>query len=102
MPVTWTNIQKPRPFLQQNYRFSAGNAKAQINMVFTGESFYHSFPAYGIRHQVILYLFRSRFNDSSCYFLKIRRPDDWHIHFRDGAMLGTVVPFTSEFSGAPL
>ncbi|VDY34854.1 Dihydroorotase [Morganella morganii] len=32
--------------------------------------------------------------------LKIRRPDDWHIHFRDGAMLGTVVPFTSEFFGA--
>ncbi|EJZ1178056.1 dihydroorotase, partial [Escherichia coli] len=31
--------------------------------------------------------------------LKIRRPDDWHIHFRDGAMLGTVVPFTSEFFG---
>ena len=31
--------------------------------------------------------------------LKIRRPDDWHIHFRDGAMLSTVVPFTSEFFG---
>ena len=31
--------------------------------------------------------------------LKIRRPDDWHIHFRDCAMLGTVVPFTSEFFG---
>ncbi|EGT3608848.1 hypothetical protein FAP59_04370 [Morganella morganii] len=60
--------ETPCPFLQQSYRFSAGNAKAQINMVFTGESFYHSFPAYGTRHQVILYLFRSRFNDSSCYF----------------------------------
>ena len=31
--------------------------------------------------------------------LKIRRPDDWHIHFRDGAMLNTVVPYTSEFFG---
>ncbi|VUS26347.1 Dihydroorotase [Klebsiella pasteurii] len=31
--------------------------------------------------------------------LKIRRPDDWHIHLRDGDMLKTVVPFTSEFYG---
>lgn len=28
--------------------------------------------------------------------LKIRRPDDWHIHLRDGEMLTTVVPYTSE------
>lgn len=28
--------------------------------------------------------------------LKIRRPDDWHIHLRDGDMLKTVVPYTSE------
>lgn len=28
--------------------------------------------------------------------LKIRRPDDWHIHLRDGEMLKTVVPYTSE------
>lgn len=28
--------------------------------------------------------------------LKIRRPDDWHIHFRDDDMLKTVLPFTSE------
>ena len=31
--------------------------------------------------------------------LKIRRPDDWHIHLRDDDMLKTVVPFTSEFYG---
>ncbi|QMI04844.1 dihydroorotase [Citrobacter sp. RHB25-C09] len=28
--------------------------------------------------------------------LKIRRPDDWHLHLRDGDMLQTVVPYTSE------
>lgn len=28
--------------------------------------------------------------------LKIRRPDDWHLHLRDGDMLKTVVPYTSE------
>ena len=27
--------------------------------------------------------------------LVIRRPDDWHVHFRDGAMLETVAPFTA-------
>ncbi len=31
--------------------------------------------------------------------LTIRRPDDWHIHFRDDDMLKTVVPFTSQFFG---
>ncbi len=31
--------------------------------------------------------------------LKIRRPDDWHIHLRDGEMLKTVVPYTSELYG---
>lgn len=31
--------------------------------------------------------------------LKIRRPDDWHIHLRDGKMLNTVVPYTSEVYG---
>src|SRR6188768_4383633 len=25
----------------------------------------------------------------------IRRPDDWHIHLRDGAMLRAVLPFTA-------
>jgi len=33
--------------------------------------------------------------------LTIRRPDDWHAHFRDGAMLRTVLPFTaSQFARA--
>lgn len=31
--------------------------------------------------------------------LKIRRPDDWHIHLRDDDMLRTVVPYTSEVFG---
>ncbi|MGL5951666.1 MAG: amidohydrolase family protein, partial [Providencia rustigianii] len=31
--------------------------------------------------------------------LTIRRPDDWHVHFRDDEMLKTVVPFTSQFFG---
>lgn len=31
--------------------------------------------------------------------LKIRRPDDWHIHLRDDHMLSTVLPFTSEVFG---
>ncbi|WP_058913950.1 dihydroorotase [Entomohabitans teleogrylli] len=31
--------------------------------------------------------------------LKIRRPDDWHLHLRDGEMLKTVVPWTSKTYG---
>lgn len=31
--------------------------------------------------------------------LTIRRPDDWHVHFRDGDMLKTVVSYTSKFFG---
>ena len=27
--------------------------------------------------------------------LTIRRPDDWHVHLRDGAALGAVLPFTA-------
>jgi len=27
--------------------------------------------------------------------ITIRRPDDWHVHLRDGAMLGTVAPYTA-------
>src|SRR5882762_5403577 len=27
--------------------------------------------------------------------VSFRRPDDWHIHLRDGAMLAAVVPFTA-------
>ena len=31
--------------------------------------------------------------------LTIRRPDDWHVHFRDGDMLKAVVPFTARQFG---
>ncbi len=27
--------------------------------------------------------------------LTLRRPDDWHVHFRDGVMMAAVVPFTA-------
>ena len=28
--------------------------------------------------------------------ITLRRPDDWHVHLRDGAMLATVLPFTAQ------
>ncbi|HZO23583.1 MAG TPA: amidohydrolase family protein, partial [Steroidobacteraceae bacterium] len=28
--------------------------------------------------------------------LRIRRPDDWHVHLRDGTALRAVLPFTAE------
>lgn len=31
--------------------------------------------------------------------LKIRRPDDWHLHLRDDDMLKTVLPYTSQVFG---
>ena len=31
--------------------------------------------------------------------ITIRRPDDWHVHFRDGAVLRQVVPFTARVFG---
>ncbi|MXP66266.1 dihydroorotase [Pantoea sp. Nvir] len=31
--------------------------------------------------------------------LIIRRPDDWHVHLRDGVILNTVLPYTSAFNG---
>ncbi len=31
--------------------------------------------------------------------LKLRRPDDWHVHLRDGAALAAVVKFTAERFG---
>ncbi|MEK9672761.1 MAG: dihydroorotase [Rhodospirillaceae bacterium] len=31
--------------------------------------------------------------------LTIRRPDDWHVHFRDGAMMAAVVPLTARQMG---
>ena len=27
--------------------------------------------------------------------ITLRRPDDWHVHLRDGPMLATVLPFTA-------
>ena len=34
--------------------------------------------------------------------LTLRRPDDWHIHFRDGAHMATVLPFTARQFGRAL
>ena len=31
--------------------------------------------------------------------LTIRRPDDWHLHLRDGAMLAAVLPATARHFG---
>jgi dihydroorotase len=31
--------------------------------------------------------------------ITIRRPDDWHVHFRDGALMRQVVPFTARVFG---
>lgn len=31
--------------------------------------------------------------------LKIRRPDDWHVHLRDDEILRTVLPYTSRYFG---
>ena len=31
--------------------------------------------------------------------LTIRKPDDWHLHLRDGAMLRAVMPFTAKHFG---
>ena len=33
--------------------------------------------------------------DAATASLTIRRPDDWHVHLRDGAMLKAVLPFTA-------
>ena len=32
--------------------------------------------------------------------LTIRRPDDWHLHLRDGAMLAGVLPASRDFARA--
>jgi dihydroorotase len=31
--------------------------------------------------------------------IKIRKPDDWHLHVRDGAMLKASLPFTARHFG---
>jgi dihydroorotase len=37
----------------------------------------------------------NRFGSLMTDTLTLRRPDDWHVHFRDGAMLRQVVPWTA-------
>lgn len=32
---------------------------------------------------------------TNIHFITLRRPDDWHVHLRDGAMLNAVAPFTA-------
>jgi dihydroorotase len=38
---------------------------------------------------------RTRSDDPTVNRIRIRRPDDWHLHLRDGAMLDVVVPATA-------
>ena len=33
--------------------------------------------------------------DPSLVEIEIRRPDDWHLHLRDGAAMAAVLPFTA-------
>ena len=40
-------------------------------------------------------LFERSKSDSAIPSITIRRPDDWHVHLRDGAMLKAVLPFTA-------
>ncbi|WP_416357397.1 dihydroorotase [Aureimonas phyllosphaerae] len=40
-------------------------------------------------------LFASRAPADAVPSITIRRPDDWHVHLRDGAMLEAVLPFTA-------
>ena len=35
-------------------------------------------------------------------FLDILRPDDWHVHLREGEVLSSVLPFTYENFGSAL
>lgn len=37
----------------------------------------------------------SEFTDSRTETIRLRRPDDWHLHLRDGAVLEAVVPHTA-------
>lgn len=34
--------------------------------------------------------------------LRLRQPDDWHVHFRDGAVMQTVAPLTARYFGRAL
>jgi dihydroorotase len=40
-------------------------------------------------------LFDSADTKAKASAITIRRPDDWHVHLRDGAMLNAVLPFTA-------
>jgi dihydroorotase len=40
-------------------------------------------------------LFDAAKSDSGIVSVVIRRPDDWHVHLRDGAMLRAVLPYTA-------
>ena len=40
-------------------------------------------------------LFDAAKTDSGIISVTIRRPDDWHVHLRDGAMLRAVLPYTA-------
>src|SRR5580700_6650217 len=40
-------------------------------------------------------LFDAAKTDAGAVSITIRRPDDWHVHLRDGAMLKAVLPFTA-------
>jgi dihydroorotase len=40
-------------------------------------------------------LFDAAKTDSGIVSVVIRRPDDWHVHLRDGAMLRAVLPYTA-------
>jgi dihydroorotase len=36
---------------------------------------------------------------ADCVMITLHRPDDWHVHLRDGAMLAAVLPFTAQQFG---
>src|SRR5271168_2502255 len=40
-------------------------------------------------------LFDDAKTDVGEFAITIRRPDDWHVHLRDGAMLKAVLPYTA-------
>src|SRR5947208_7292205 len=42
---------------------------------------------------------RRRRSDEMTTRLTIRKPDDWHLHVRDGAMLKAVLPYTARNFG---
>jgi len=41
----------------------------------------------------------TRASDAMTTRITIRKPDDWHLHLRDGAMLKAVIPFTASHFG---